>query len=1099
MSIPKQQFEELVKGFRYRELFNELGWENDYTPVQPLEIGENLFQPEIVADKNGFKIMVCEGAVPDYSTRMKLTHNLKPLFHEHILIFVDKARKEQLWLYRYSIDSRPKRSEIRYNNSQDIERLYQRASGMVFELDEQDNITIIDVVARVKSNLSVNAERVTKRFYSDFKKQHTALIGLIEGIEAEADREWYASVMLNRLMFCYFMQRRGFLDNDLQYLRHKLDESRQKLGDGQFYSFYRSFLRVLFQKGFGTQEHTAEITGMIGKIPYLNGGLFDLHDVERTYPDIDISDDAFEGLFDLFDHYEWHLDARETVAGNEINPDVLGYIFEKYINDRAQMGAYYTQEDITNYIGRNTILPYLLEAVRREYGEPFKEGGSVWQFLKASDDRYIFESVKKGTELDVPDNIQIGVDTDAPDLLSRRKHWNEPADSEYALPTEIWRETIVRRAHYNEVKVRIADGKITDTADFVTNNLDIIAFVQDLVDTIEDPKFIWLFYKQLESITVLDPTCGSGAFLFAALNILEPLYDSLLSRMEDYLSHDYKGILDSRLRHEFEKKLEQMAAPIHPNKSYFIYKSIILNNLFGVDIMREAVETAKLRLFLKLVSTADLDPLQKNYGIEPLPDIDFNIKAGNTLIGFANEAGIENALNFTDLFSGPQYCEEIKSKIALMAKAVGRFKQWQLGQGDHGSDDFREAKQELLGRQEELRVSLNKILRDEHYSSIPEDKWERDYAPFHWVSEFYSIVVGKGGFDVIIGNPPYVEYSKVRDTYALNNYETICCGNLYAFVIERSYAVVKNQGYCGMIIPLSAYCTERMASMQHLQMSKSDYQWISYFAERPSKLFDGVDRNIAITISRSSKEESKLFATAYYKWSSESRAFLFDNVIYKHTHYLDNLNIIPKIGDSIGFSILKKLQYDRKTIGHYSLRSSFNMLYYRSTGGRYWKIITDFQPVFYLNGKCGASSRESHLYFEDADILSAITAVLNSSLYYWYYKISSNARDNNPSDLRRFPIDLQSLGKQMISLLVQHNRALMISYRENSVDRTERRSTGEVKFQQYRPKVAKPIIDQIDTILAEHYGFTDEELDYITNYDIKYRMGFGGDENNDDD
>ena len=72
-----------------------------------------------------------------------------------------------------------------------------------------------------------------------------------------------------------------------------------------------------------------------------------------------------------------------------------------------------------------------------------------------------------------------------------------------------------------------------------------------------------------------------------------------------------------------------------PTARYFIFKSIILNNLFGVDIMEEAVEICKLRLFLKLAAQVEPDHAKDNLGIEPLPDIDFNIRAGNTLVGYA--------------------------------------------------------------------------------------------------------------------------------------------------------------------------------------------------------------------------------------------------------------------------------------------------------------------------------------------------------------------------------------------------------------------------------------------------------------------------------
>ena len=78
----------------------------------------------------------------------------------------------------------------------------------------------------------------------------------------------------------------------------------------------------------------------------------------------------------------------------------------------------------------------------------------------------------------------------------------------------------------------------------------------------------------------------------------------------------------------------------HPNRNYFIFKSIIVNNLYGVDIMEEAVEICKLRLFLKLVAQ-----VERVEDIEPLPDIDFNIRAGNTLVGYATYDEVRKAVH----------------------------------------------------------------------------------------------------------------------------------------------------------------------------------------------------------------------------------------------------------------------------------------------------------------------------------------------------------------------------------------------------------------------------------------------------------------------
>ena len=91
---------------------------------------------------------------------------------------------------------------------------------------------------------------------------------------------------------------------------------------------------------------------------------------------IEIPDNAFEKLFDFFDVYHWHLDERLLRKDNEINPDVLGYIFEKYINQK-QMGAYYTQEDITGSISKNTIIPFIFDVVRKNCKAAFEGENSI--------------------------------------------------------------------------------------------------------------------------------------------------------------------------------------------------------------------------------------------------------------------------------------------------------------------------------------------------------------------------------------------------------------------------------------------------------------------------------------------------------------------------------------------------------------------------------------------------------------------------------------------------------------------------------------------------------------------------------------------------
>lgn len=126
--------------------------------------------------------------------------------------------------------------------------------------------------------------------------------------------------------------------------------------------------------------------------------------------------------------------------------------------------------------------------------------------------------------------------------------------------------------------------------DLITLNLDIRQFVQDVIERCEGPDLLRAFWKAIKGVTILDPTCGSGAFLFAALNILEPLYETCLDRMEAFvadLERSAKGHTTKKFE-DFKATLAKFGA--HPNARYFTL-SIILNNLFGVDIMEEAVET----------------------------------------------------------------------------------------------------------------------------------------------------------------------------------------------------------------------------------------------------------------------------------------------------------------------------------------------------------------------------------------------------------------------------------------------------------------------------------------------------------------------------
>ncbi len=1221
----------------FESLFiEELGW--DYpqnNQALNITIDEQIFTLTAIAHKRNFTVYQCileNQSIPLSSILKKIDQEITKYAYEHFIIYASKLDQTQKWQWVKKEANKPLANRTVEYSQQKKENLLLILEAIAISLQEESNLTLLDVTAKTKKAFDV--DKITKKFYDKFKKEHTQFLSFIQGIDLDFDQQWYASLMLNRLMFVYFIQKKGFLNNDKDYLKNKLNEiksnppqtplikegvreekaplnkpensekaplskpentenpplskggrgdqipSLNKGGRGDqipnFYSFYRYFLLKLFHDGLGNQNRTPELDKLLGKIPYLNGGLFEIHPLENKYPAIEIKDEAFEKIFTFFDQYNWHLDDRPLKSDNEINPDVLGYIFEKYINQK-QMGAYYTKEDITEYISKNCIIPYLFDTVLTEENPPsppLRKGGvraentekaplikggwgdqipsnkgswgdQIFHLLQENPDRYIYEAVKKGVDLPLPDHIAEGIND-----ISKRNNWNTPADENYALPTEIWREFIARRNRYFEIKQKLINGEITSINDLITYNLDIRQFAQDAINAITSPLTLKIFYDKLSTMSILDPTCGSGAFLFAALNILEPLYEGCLDKMQELVENppqppllkggvrDEKAPLSNsansekaplskggwgdeipslnkggwgnqnpcltkgevkKIMTEFEGVLANVRS--HVNRKYFILKNIILNNLYGVDIMEEATEVCKLRLFLKLASLVEA-PLNKggwggsslsnkgswgsNYGIEPLPDIDFNIRSGNSLVGFANYQEVEKAVN-----GDRQIKVDLFDDMAIIndkAKAVSEvYQTFRSIQTQTDGVNFKDTKQKLQENLASLNVQLNNYLAREYGIDINKKKdyqnWLTSHKPFHWFTEFYSII-NNGGFDVIIGNPPYVEYSKIKKDYEIKGYETEKCGNLYVFTLELCYELVSKQGFLGFIIPMPSINTARMESLQNLiKFDLKRSLWLSTYDERPSGLFDGVDQRLAIEIFGNKNYKSYIFSTGIQRWTSIARNHLFETINYcKQSEKIKKYtaSILKIKNDLIEEEIFKKF-YKNSPITQFKISNKTqHLIHYRTAGGRYWKIVLN-QPF------STETASEKFTYLTNITSHQAV-ALISSSTFWWYY--SSHFDMFNFKDYMIFGFRFNNASKTHLNLLDKLGYEYLRSLENNSiVKEINSKTKGKVIQKIYVVSLSKPIIDEIDKILAQHYGFSDEELDFIINYDIKYRMG----------
>jgi hypothetical protein len=164
------------------------------------------------------------------------------------------------------------------------------------------------------------------------------------------------------------------------------------------------------------------------------------------------------------------------------------------------------------------------------------------------------------------------------------------------------------------------------------------------------------------------------------------------------------------------------------------------------------------------------------------------------------------------------------------------------------------------------------------------------------------------------------------------------------------------------------------------------------------------------------------------------------------------------------------------------------MHYHRSP--RYWIRGIDFEPHF----RSATSTRSVHhfrdLHFRNPTEGKVIGALLNSSLFYFWFISMGNGRNITGTDIEEFPIG--TLAGEILEKVPPIFDGLMDDYRNNSIIRVR----ANQEYQEFYQSKSKPIMDEIDRVLARHYGFSDQELDFIINYDIKYRMGdnLGGDD-----
>jgi hypothetical protein len=379
--------------------------------------------------------------------------------------------------------------------------------------------------------------------------------------------------------------------------------------------------------------------------------------------------------------------------------------------------------------------------------------------------------------------------------------------------------------------------------------------------------------------------------------------------------------------------------------------------------------------------------------------------------------------------------------------------------------------------------------------------------PLHWNFDFYDIL-SNGGFDAVVGNPPYVEdnnYSKEdlkiikfkinnpknkkNRSHPLKIYYSNKSGNTYAYFIERSLNILRYGGRLGFIVPISLVSTDRMKYIRDIIHQNSSEVTYYNFDDRPGKLFyEGDHGKNTILILEKGEAKNQINTSRCIRWWSKGRPELFNKLNTFEINLNNNIlffdNIIPKISDKIEYDILKKLnkKSNRNTIKNYIDTENCKQIYYFDACRYYIHAHTE-ENYKLING----SSHYKPLCVNEK-YHKAIVALLNSTLFYWWFRVWSDERDVLLEHIENFPIDLNAFNEKLeeINSLTD---LLMESYIEKAVISKNKRKGGyEIEIKEIHPSHSQDILDKIDNLIMDVLGFNDSEKSFILNYERSFRL-----------
>lgn len=584
---------------------------------------------------------------------------------------------------------------------------------------------------------SLDLKELNKDFYKLIKEQFDTLIGIAKtqySKAGEEDVKQFAVRLIGRYIFCWFLKEKEIIPNSLL---SSLTIQKHNT------NYFQTYLKQLFFKTLNEEVQSPErkfefnnpLNVFYQNIPYLNGGLFEKHPEDYLFDHLDLNNWLID-FTKVLESFDFTVDESSSQYQHvAIDPEMLGRIFENLLASQNP-----ETEKLANQ--------------RKVFGAFYTPREIV--------DYMVNESLRAHIESKIlTPSIQ-----------------EEEGEEDISIAREIavsYKNSLFQNLEPQQKNLSFASGKqdvvIAKKQERLKDKIDKL-FAPNCVDNPFDKSETIKVREALSSLSILDPACGSGAFPMGIL--------LRLMELRQIVGHGHKS-------------------------SYDLKAEILSRNIYGVDIMPMAIEIARLRAWLSLVLEANYKPTDRknNFGIAALPNLDFKFVCANSLIDVPENKYVErmaenDLIQFEKLtkeyFSSYDYKKiQLKKEIIKCINSITEFHEIAINRYE----------QELNKRKNNKNGNkLKQMYANQKSYEMQRRQWQSYKNIFknktvEFFNTKYFFPAIKNGFDVVIGNPPYVEHKKLKNISSLlkNNYETYSgTTDLYVYFYEKGIKLLKKNG-----------------------------------------------------------------------------------------------------------------------------------------------------------------------------------------------------------------------------------------------------------------------------------------------------------------